>query len=141
MSKSKKCERALKLLARSLSTVMDMNLDGIIIGDLNGYIIEVNEAIVRMSGSASKEDFVGKHVLDFLVEVDRNRATRDSLDLIFSGQGKTSEYSVISKSGQTIPLEVTIAFIRDAQGKKIGFIDVVRNLSNSKKNDEELKKN
>ncbi|MGZ4850559.1 MAG: PAS domain-containing protein [Candidatus Bathyarchaeia archaeon] len=110
---------------------MNMHTDGIIIGDLNGYIIEVNEAIIRMNIHGSKEDFVGKHILDFLPEVDRNRAAQDSLDSIISGQGKTSEYCVISKSGQKIPVEVTIAFIKDAQGKKIGFIDVVRNLSNS----------
>lgn len=134
MSNSKKCVGELKLLARALSTVIDMYLDGIIIGDLNGYIVEVNEAIVRMHGSACKEEFVGKHLLGFLVDVDRNRATRDSLDSIFSGKGKTAEYRVISKSGQTIPAEVTIEFIRDEQGKKIGFIDVVRNLSNIKKN-------
>jgi PAS domain S-box-containing protein len=128
LSNSKKRMKELKLLAHGLSTVINMHPNGIIVGDLNGYIVEVNEAIVRMYGNTSKEDFIGKHVRDFLVEGDRDRATRDSLDSIISGQGKTAKYQVILKSGQTIPVEVTIALLKDEQGKKIGFVDIVRNL-------------
>ena len=58
-----------------------------------------------------------------------------------TGQGKTSEYRALTKSGEEVPIEVTIALIRDENGEKIGFVDIVRNISNRKKNEEELKKN
>ena len=132
---SQKAARELELF----SAAVKMSLDGIVIGDLNGYITEVNDAIVKMYGAAEKSEFVGKHVLEFLVESDRERALRDSLDSILLGQGKTSEYRALSKSGEEVPVEVTVAFIRDENGENIGFVDIIRNISNRKKNEEELK--
>jgi PAS domain S-box-containing protein len=132
---SQKAERELKLF----SAAVKMSLDGIVIGDLNGYITEVNDAIVKMYRAAEKSEFVGKHVLEFLVESDRECALRDSLDSILLGQGRTSEYRALSKSGEEVPVEVTVAFIRDENGENIGFVDIIRNLSNRKKNEEELK--
>jgi PAS domain S-box-containing protein len=134
---SQKAVRELELF----SAAVKMSLDGIIIGDLKGFITDVNDAIVKMYGADDKREFVGKHVLDFLVESDRDRAVRDSLDSLKLGQGKTCEYRAISKSGEEVPVEVTVAIKRDENGEKIGFVDIVRNISNRKKNEEELKKN
>ena len=114
--------------------------DGIIIGDLWGYISDVNEVIVKMFGAADKNEFVGKHVLDFLVKEERAQAVQDSLNLIVGDQGETKEYRALSKSGEEIRLEVTIDFIRDKQGEKIGFVDIVRVLPGYKKNQELEKK-
>jgi PAS domain S-box-containing protein len=117
-----------------------MSLDGIIIGDLKGYINDVNDAVVKLYGAVDKGEFVGRHIVEFLAEGDRERAMRDSLDSLKSGQGRTSEYLAISKSGKEVPIEVTVAFVRDEKGQRIGFVDIIRNLSNRKKNEEELKK-
>lgn len=123
------------------SAAIKMSVDGIIIGDLYGYITDVNEAVVRMYGASDKSEFVGKHVIEFLRMEDRARAVQDSLDSIRLGQGRTSEYRALSKSGDEIPIEVTVAFISDEHGENIGFVDIVRDISNRKKTEEELRKN
>ena len=69
------------------SAAIKMSLDGIIIGDLNGFITDVNDAIIKMYGAADKNEFVGKHVIDFLVESDRERALNDSLDILKNRSG------------------------------------------------------
>ena len=112
---------------------------GVIIGDLWGYISDVNEAIVKMYGAKDKSEFIGKHVLNFVIKEDRGRAVKESLDIIAAGQGKTEKFRVLSKSGEKIPVEVTIDFLRDKQGEKIGFIDIVRNTSGREKNEQYLK--
>ena len=115
-------------------------LEGVITGDLYGFITDVNDAIIKMYGAADKNRFVGKHVVEFLVERDRERAVRDSLNILTSGQSKTCEYRALTSSGEEVPIEVTITLIRDENGEQIGFVDVVRNISNRKKNGKELKK-
>jgi len=100
--------------------------DGIIIGDLWGYITDVNEVVVKMYGAADKSEFVGKHVLEFLPKEERGRAVQESIDLISADQGATKEYCVRLKSGEEVRLEVTITFIRDKQSEKIGFVDIMR---------------
>jgi PAS domain S-box-containing protein len=103
--------------------------NGIIVGDLWGYITHVNEVMVKMYGASDKSEFVGKHVLNFLVKEERGRAVRESLDSIVTDQGRTEAYRVLSKRGEELLLEVTLDFIRDEQGEKIGFVDVVRDIS------------
>ena len=128
-----KSGKELKLLAHALSTVLRLSQDGLVIGDLDGYIVEVNEAILKINGSTSKEDFVGKHVTDFLVVEDRDRAASESFNVIVSGAPRISEYRAISKSGREIPVEVRTEIIVDEYGEKIGFIDVIRDLSTNRK--------
>ncbi len=80
------------------SAAIKMSVDGIIIGDLYGYITDVNDAVVRMCGAADKSEFVGKHIVDFLVKEDRPQAVKDSMDSIRLGQGRTSEYRALSRN-------------------------------------------
>ncbi len=103
--------------------------DGVIIGDLWGYISDINEAIVKMYGAKDKSEFVGKHVLEFLVREERGRAIQNSLDSIANEQQKKQEYRVRLKNGKEITVEVTTDFIINKQGEKIGFIDIVKNIS------------
>lgn len=132
MATPEKNEDKLKLLMRAIVTLIDLNPDGIVIGDLNGHIIEVNEAIVKMLDGPKKDDILGKHILDFVDNADRDRATQDSLDSLFSDRGKTEKYHIALKNKKTILVEVMFDFIRDENNRKIGFIDIVKNLSNCK---------
>jgi PAS domain S-box-containing protein len=113
----------------ALLSAINMCQNGIIVGDLWGYITHVNEVIVKMYGASDKSEFVGKHVLNFLAQEDRERAVNKSLNSITTNQGRTEAYRVLSKSGEDLLLEVTVDFIRDEQGEKIGFVDVVRDIS------------
>ncbi|MCW4009647.1 MAG: PAS domain-containing protein [Candidatus Bathyarchaeota archaeon] len=100
--------------------------EGIIVGDLWGYIHDVNEVVVKIFGAADKSEFVGKHVLDFVVKEERSRAVQESLDTIVSNQNTTKEHRVRIKSGKEIRVEVTINLLRDKQGEQIGFVDVIK---------------
>jgi PAS domain S-box-containing protein len=115
------------------SVAVKTSLDSIITGDLSGNIEEVNEAALRMYGSTDKNDLIGKNMLDLLAETDRARALQDSMESIRTGQGKTVEYTAVAKNGVEIPVEVTTAFLRDEQGQPVGFVDIVRNLTERRK--------
>lgn len=116
----------------ALQSAINTCKDGVVIGDLWGYITHVNEAVVKMLGASDASIFVGKHVLNFLPEEDRGRVVTESLNSIATNQGRTGMYRVISKSGEELQLEVTVDFIRDKQGEKIGFIDIVRNITETR---------
>jgi two-component system, NtrC family, sensor kinase len=100
--------------------------DGIIVGDLYGYISDVNESIVKMYGASDKSEIVGKHYLEFLVKEERAQAVQRSIASIMNNQGMTDEYRVRLKNGEEAKIKVTTSFLRDQNGEKIGFIDFVR---------------
>ena len=114
------------------SEVLKSVKDGVVIGDLWGYITDVNQAIVDMYAANDKNEFVDKHVLNFLVEEERERAVQDSLDSITTDKGITREYRARLKSGEVILLEVKTNFMRNKKGEKTGFVDLIKNITNNR---------
>jgi PAS domain S-box-containing protein len=118
------------VIADSLEAVTAKDTtDGVVIGDLWGYISDVNDVVVKWYGANDKSEFVGKHVLEFLMKEERSRAVQESLNSIVSGHERIREYRVRSKTGEELTLNVTISYIRDKDGQKIGFIDIIKNIS------------
>jgi PAS domain S-box-containing protein len=99
--------------------------DGVIVGDLYGYITDVNESILKMYGTTDKTEFIGKNVFSFAVKNDKQRAVNNSLNMIMADQGQKSEYRAIRKNGEEIQVEVTTAFMRDENAEKIGFVNTI----------------
>ena len=129
----KKTEQELSRFSAAVKT----SPDGIITGDLNGNIDYANEAALRMYGCANKHDLIGKNAQDLLVERDRARALQNALDTIKTRQGKTEEYTALTKNGE-IPIEVTTQLIIDEKGLPTGFVDIVRDLTERKRVEHEL---
>jgi len=106
--------------------VLNDTVDGVIVGDLYGYITDVNDVILKMYGAADKTEFIGKNILSFTVKSDKQRAVNNSLNMIMADRGLKTEYRATRKNGEEIQVEVTSAFIRDENGEKIGFVNTVR---------------
>ena len=107
-------------------------------GDVEGNVTYVNCALVKMMGSDDKNEFVGRHVLEFIVESERAQATQNSINSIKTGEGWTGKFTVLLKNRQTLPVEITAAPIKNENGDPIGFIDIVRDISERVKNEKKL---
>lgn len=105
--------------------------EGVIVGDLWGYISDVNDVLVKMFGAKDKSEFMGKHVLEFLVKEEKERAIQNSLDSIVNEQAKKEQYRVRLKNGKEMTVEVTTDLLNNKKGEKIGFIDVIRKISDA----------
>jgi len=104
-------------------------VDGIIVGDLYGYISDVNDSIVKMYGASDKSEIVGKHYLEFLVKEERGQAVQRSIASIMNNQEMNDEYRVRLKNGEEVKIEVTTSFFKDQDGEKVGFIDIVKKVT------------
>jgi PAS domain S-box-containing protein len=99
---------------------------GVLMGDLWGYISNVNKAIVELFGAKSKSELIGKHVLNFLIKEEREHAVQNSMDSIMNNKGKTQTYKVRLNNGEIVSLEVQTILILNKIGEKTGFIDIVK---------------
>jgi PAS domain S-box-containing protein len=135
MQSNKNCWRELQIFSRAI----DVSIDAIIIGDLNGKINHVNGAFLKMYGTTDKADFVGRFVIEFIAERDRERATQCSMEALRTGSGFAGEFVALTKSGVEIPLEITVTIIKNEYGKGIGFVDILRDITERKKVDAALK--
>ncbi len=119
---------------------VEVSLDGIIIGELTGKITYVNDAAVKMYGGTDKNDFLGKHVLEFIAERDRAKAYQNSMDCLITGEGKVDEFNVIHKGDSEFLVEATTAVIKNEKNEAIGFIDILREITERKKAEQAIKR-
>jgi PAS domain S-box-containing protein len=124
---------------RLFSLAVELSLDGVIIGDLDGNISYVNNAILKMYGGSDKKELIGRHIIEFIAEKDRSRAIQNSLTSMMTGEGKVDEFYAVKKTGEEFPVEVTTTVITSEHGEKIGFIDILRDITTRKKTQEALK--
>ena len=107
-------------------------------GDIEGNITYVNGALAKIYGNNDKNEFVGRHVLEFIVESEREWATQKSIQSVTTGEGWSGKFTAQLTNGQTLPVEITATPIKDENGVPIGFIDIVRDVSERLQNEKKL---
>jgi len=127
-----------KLGSKLFMLAVEMSADGIVIGDEAGYITYANEALTKLIG-ISKEEYFGKHILDFVDPADKQRAIEYSLGCKNTGQGWKSQFTAVAKDGSKFTVEVSATPIKDEKGVAFAFIDIVRDVSDRVRIEEELK--
>src|SRR3989337_3678618 len=74
ITERRKAEEALKESEEMLRNVFAASPNAIIITDLNGNIVDCNQATVDLHGYQSREGLIGKNVLEFIAKKDHTRA-------------------------------------------------------------------
>ncbi|HEV8715791.1 MAG TPA: PAS domain S-box protein [Candidatus Binatia bacterium] len=123
----------------SLSSVVQASIDSIVLADLTGKILDVNEATLKMYGTNDKGDLIGKNTLELIALADRQRAVTYFQEVLAQGHLKGREYQVLLKSGATIPVELSAALLKDAAGTPLGLVGITRDISERKQMEEALR--
>ncbi|UCF90183.1 MAG: PAS domain S-box protein [Desulfobacterales bacterium] len=128
-----RAEKQLKLL----SSAVEQSSEGIAVADLEGNLIYLNQAFARVHGY-SPEELVGKHLSIFhtpeqLPAVEAaNRMLKETGE--FSG-----EISHVRRDGTAFPTLMHNSLLRDAHGRPAGMIGTLRDISDIKQAERELK--
>jgi PAS domain S-box-containing protein len=124
-------QRAEEELIR-LSTAVRMSTDSLVICDLAGTISDVNEATLKMYGTAEKEDLVGKSAFELIVPEDQAKAIAGMEETLDKGFIQNREYQIGIKDGRTIPVEMSVALMKDSGGNVMGFVGTSRDITERK---------
>lgn len=121
---------------RTLSSAVEQSIDGIAIGDLNRRLLYVNAAYANMHGY-TPEEMVGIHVSD----VHNNKEIESYAEIthLIDTQGSwMGEVEHIRKNGTIFPCYLSATSISDDHGEMTGRLVVCRDITESKKREEEL---
>ena len=111
-----------------LSSAVKTSIDSIVLTDLEGRIVEINEATLAMYGGDDPGDLVGQSAFELIVPDERARAVEGMMEVLEKGYLKEREYQVLRKDGSTIPVEMSVSLIADAAGTPIGFAGISRDI-------------
>jgi len=136
----KQAEEALRSSEGKLRAMFDAITDGIVTINMEGRVVELNEAAFRMPGYSSREELIGANVFDFVAEKDRERAANDMMKSISEGTAvRNAEYTLMKKDGSTFDCEMSAAMLKDAFDNPVGFIAVERDVTPRKLAEEALR--
>lgn len=138
VTERKKEHDALLASEAKLRAMFESVVDAITVTDLEGNIIDVNMATVRMYGAKEKSEMVGRNGLEFLDKRDHMRARESIKKMLAKGHITGVEYTAFRKDGTGYPVEISGAVVRDSEDNPTGFVSVAHDISTRKQAQEAL---
>ena len=132
----KRTEEELKRLKEYLENVIDNSVDAIGIVDRHGRFILWNRRAAEIYGYRFAE-LSGKTAFDLYADPEELR--RMLAILHQDGVVREYEISMKKKDGSIVPMDISISLLKE-QGRTIGSVCVARDLSDRRKNEQELKR-
>jgi len=140
-SERKRTEEALRQSEEKLHVIFQTVAEGIFLTDMEGDILETNEAAAILSGY-NREELIGLSGFQVLPPKDLARATEDAKRMLtevnIGTGGHTFEYTILRKDGTEFLGEVKVSYIRDASGNPVAAICVIRDITERKRAEEAL---
>jgi PAS domain S-box-containing protein len=132
LHRSARVRQRLHLFSFALATAPD----GIQITTLEGRVAYSNQAVHAIYGFAP-EELQGRHVNE--MNADPTFATRVILPALAREGRWVGELDVKHKDGHVFPIWLTTSLVRDAAGKPVAAVGVIRDISERKRGEEELR--
>jgi len=139
ITERRQAEEMLRQSKEKLQQMFESVTDGILVIDLNGIITEVNQKIVEMHGCKSKGELFGKSALKLVAPQDHERIVQNMRQAVKEGTMRGVEYSLLKADGTEYPAELSTSVLRDASGKAVGHITIVRDITKRKQVAEALR--
>ncbi len=121
----------------TLTSLLNISSDGIVIVDLEGRVMEVNDKFVEMHGWA-RDEVIGM-VQPMTPEGDKDAVFQLYERIIQGEEVSGMECLKLRKDGTSFYANVTISPIQDESGDVFAFMGVERDITDRKKAEEELK--
>ncbi|MBN1672402.1 MAG: PAS domain S-box protein [Kiritimatiellae bacterium] len=116
-------------------------IDGVAVLDAEGTITEANPALADIHGYGSAADLVGKPFLQCVGTEEADKVMAKLRETASTENGPIRDLETVSvrKDGSTFPAMLNISSLRDAQGRVMAGIVVVRDITEAKRAQEQLR--
>jgi PAS domain S-box-containing protein len=123
-----------------LKAILSSSPDAIIIADLNDKIVNCNDAAVNLAGYLSKGEIIGRNAFEISQKKGLNKASVLENGLDEQSTIKKAEFSFIKSNGEECLVELSVGMLKDEFGNPLGFVSVLRDISERKRAEEKNKK-
>lgn len=115
-------QKQIEQTLRYLTTIAEQAKEGIVVADLDGSLIFVNQAWIEMHGYSSKEKFIGKQISLFRSKEQMN----SDLTALFEENNNCSQsegiVEHIKSDGTTFPIQAKTILLKNESGESTGLI-------------------
>jgi PAS domain S-box-containing protein len=126
-------EQELRRSEQKMRTVFESIADGIVVLDLDGTILQVNKALIRMHEYSEKEHLVGKSIFELFTEEERERASKKINAVKRGKHGTKFDFKGLAKGGRHFDGQMSLSLLRSHSGDSIGLVGVIRDVTEQKR--------
>ncbi|NVM17509.1 MAG: PAS domain-containing sensor histidine kinase [Candidatus Lokiarchaeota archaeon] len=130
-------ERIIALYNALMKTFPDL----VVILDLAGKIINISRNVQDFYTLKSKDDFIGKNIIDLIVPEDQKQFEKDLVKALSQGFLKMVEYNFLGENYSSFIGELSLSLIKNKKSEPNFFIGIIRDITNQKKIESELRDN
>lgn len=115
--------------------------DGVVLVDEVGRVAYVNKAFERMFGYHA-EELIGTSALELPTyggARDREKAVQAKKEVLERGSAEHVDIGAITKAGVEVSVNFAASAIRDSEGRAAGLVAVIRDVTERRKAEEELR--
>jgi len=127
--KHREAEEALRRAELTTRSVFDSIGEGVTVTNLNGTIVQVNQAAVRNSGHRSRRELVGRNAFEFLRGHDHRLIRKKGEKALATASSQVFEHVILNRDGHELAAESNVTLLRDRRGDPSGFIIVTRRIA------------
>ncbi len=139
ITERKKAERALKQSENLYRSLIETSPEGISLGDLNGNLFFINDQKVALFGYENQEELLKKNIYDLIHDSDIEKAKKIAEELQKNGYITNSHLRFKRKDGSYFYGELRAKVIYDDKGNPSRMIDVITDITDRKKYEDDLK--
>lgn len=130
----RKYEKEKELLESSINNIQD--IFGVL--DFNGNLVRWNGRLNELSGY-SDDELSSMHFTEFFREEDKD-LIMSGMERLTGGEEVIDEVKLVSKNGDTVPIELRGSLLTDDEGNPRGFVGIGRDISERKEAQEKIER-
>jgi PAS domain S-box-containing protein len=130
ITERKRIENELREANDFFTNLIESSVDGIIAANMDGNIFIFNKGAEALTGHKA-EEVIGKiHITEIYPEGVAKEVMRKLRSPDFGGVGKLhpSQFNVVNKAGEEIPIQLSAALIYDGAGKEVASVGIFTDL-------------
>jgi PAS domain S-box-containing protein len=130
---------ALRASEEMYRTMAETVPDVVVMTDLEGRITYASRRAAALYGSESAQELLGRSAFEFIAPEDHERAMANLRKTLEEGAVRDVEYALLTQDGTRIPAELSAATIRDASGKAVALVAIIRDVTERVRAEEALR--
>jgi two-component system cell cycle sensor histidine kinase/response regulator CckA len=139
LTERRKAEKELRETQELYETLVRTSPDAITTSDLSGNITYVSQNTLLLHGYEHADELIGKNALDLIAPEEHDRAIKNIQRTLTHGSVQNVEYTLFRKDGTRFTGELNAALVKNEDGKPLFFIASVRDVTDRKRIEEQLR--
>jgi PAS domain S-box-containing protein len=132
VTERRQAQEALRESEEKYKTLVETSPDAVIVADLTGHATFVSRRLLELQGAEHAEELLGKSAFDYLVPEEHQKGYTYFKKTLEEGITRDVEYTFIRKDGTRYPAELSASLVKDASGKPVAIISVLRDITERK---------